>query len=81
MDCRHFREAVYLYDADTGEELVMSFRAHCADCPQCAREAEFKRRLLELVRRRCCRQSAPEELRSRILMQVLVLRRGTCEEA
>ena len=53
MDCRHFREAVYLYDADTGEELVMSFRAHCADCPECAREAEFKRRLLEMVGRRC----------------------------
>ncbi len=81
MDCRHFREAVYLFDADTGEELVMSFRAHCADCPQCAREAEFKRRLLELVRRRCCRRAAPEELRARILLQVLVLRQRGGEEA
>lgn len=76
MDCRHFRQAVYLFDDDSGQELLLSFRAHCADCPQCAREAEFKRRLLELVRRRCCRQAAPQALRARILMQVLVLRRG-----
>jgi mycothiol system anti-sigma-R factor len=81
MDCRRFREAVYLFDADTGEELLMSFRAHCADCPRCAGEAEFKRRLLELVRRRCCRQNAPAELRARILMQVLVLRQRGGEEA
>jgi RNA polymerase sigma-70 factor (ECF subfamily) len=76
MDCRHFRQAVYLVDDDSGQELLLSFRAQCADCPQCAREAEFKRRLLELVRRRCCRQAAPPALRARILMQVLVLRRG-----
>lgn len=81
MDCRHFRQAVYLCDDDSGEELVLSFRAHCEDCPQCAREAEFKRRLLELVRRRCCRETAPQGLRARILMQVLVLRSRSGEEA
>jgi mycothiol system anti-sigma-R factor len=67
MDCKEVRETIFLFtDGEMGEDLVVSFRAHMALCPDCARQIDYTRKLLLLVRERCCRQSAPERLRHRI---------------
>jgi mycothiol system anti-sigma-R factor len=71
MDCRSFRESIFLFtDNELEHELVTSFREHSDRCPDCARRADYTRRLLTLVRERCCRQSAPPQLRIRILAVV-----------
>jgi len=67
MDCKQVRETIFLFtDGEMGEDLVVSFRAHMALCPDCARQIDYTRKLLLLVRERCSRQSAPPRLRLRI---------------
>lgn len=71
MDCRSFRQSIFLFaDNELEHELVTSFREHSELCPDCARRADYTRRLLSLVRERCCRESAPPQLRIRILAVV-----------
>jgi mycothiol system anti-sigma-R factor len=68
MDCREVGKVVFLYiDDEMEESLVLSFRRHIDLCPGCARRIVVTRRLLELVRKRCVRASAPDRLRRRIL--------------
>ena len=68
MSCQHTRRTVFLYvDNELEQTLVVSFREHLARCPQCAREEEYVRRFVTLVRARCCRSTAPPTLRDRIL--------------
>ena len=71
MDCRRFRESIFLFtDNELEHELATSFREHSDNCPECARQADYAQRLLALVRQRCCRRSAPVQLRIRILAVV-----------
>ena len=78
MDCRSFRDSIFLFaDNELEHELALSFREHSDHCPECARRADYTRRLLSLVRERCCRHSAPPQLRIRIL--AVVRRRGAGE--
>lgn len=68
MNCHQARRIVFLFvDNEMEETLLMSFRQHLGSCPRCAREADYTVRLLTVVRQRCCRVSAPESLRDRIL--------------
>jgi mycothiol system anti-sigma-R factor len=68
MSCQHNRQIVFLYvDNELENTLVVSFREHLAQCPRCAREEEYVRRFVTLVRARCCRSAAPATLRERIL--------------
>lgn len=68
MNCHRVREVVFLYtDNEMGEELLVSFRAHLSLCPECARRADYTRRLLQIVRQYCKPAPAPERLRQRIL--------------
>ena len=68
MDCRKIREVVFAYaDNEIEGELLFSFRQHVAICPDCARQTVFAERLVMIVRQRCIRAAAPEQLRRRIL--------------
>ena len=68
MDCRKVREVVFVYaDNEMEGELLISFRQHVAICPECARQTVFAERLVMVVRQRCVRALAPEQLRRRIL--------------
>ena len=68
MDCRKVREAVFLYaDNEMEGELLILFREHVAICPECARRTTHAERLITVVRKRCVRAPAPEQLRQRIL--------------
>ncbi len=68
MDCSRFEEIVFLYsDNQLEQELVVLYRQHIELCPRCAHKAVYTERLLTILRRRCNRATAPEELRERIL--------------
>lgn len=68
MNCRKVREVLFLYtDNEMEQELRISFREHLDLCPSCARRIDAARVLLNLIRDRCARESAPERLRRRIL--------------
>lgn len=77
MDCKRIKEElVFLFaDNEMGQELLISFRRHVSVCPHCAREAEYTRELLTIVRRRAIRRPAPRGLRTKILA-ALPHRRG-----
>jgi len=71
MDCKRVYEVMYMFiDDEMDDELVPTFRSHVDGCPPCARRMDFTRRLLLTVRERCVRHSAPERLRSRILVSL-----------
>ena len=68
MNCRKVREVVFVYtDNEMEGELLISFRQHLAMCPECARQTVFAECLVMVVRQRCVRTLAPEQLRQRIL--------------
>lgn len=78
MDCKKAKQTVFLFTDDEMEEAALQLlRRHLEACPECARHAEYVRRLILLVRQRCCRQAAPPALRVRILARVRSVR---CEE-
>lgn len=68
-DCKKIHdELVFLYvDNEMGQEMLVSFKRHLADCPECAQEAQYTRKLVMIVRQRVRRTSAPTSLRERIL--------------
>ena len=67
MDCKKAQDCFYLFaDDEMEEELLVTFRAHLGCCPECERKIVYTRKLLELVRKSCTSQPAPEWLRVRI---------------
>jgi mycothiol system anti-sigma-R factor len=68
MNCRKVREFVFLYtDNEMDGELLASFRDHVLVCPECAKRTRHAETFVMIVRRKCVRESAPSELRRRIL--------------
>ncbi len=69
MKCKRVREEfVFRFvDNEMGQELQVAFDRHVADCPHCAQQTQFTRRLLTIVRERTVRCHAPTSLRDRIL--------------
>ncbi len=76
MRCSSVQEVIFLYtDNELEEEIRVSVRRHVELCPECAREIAYTTRLLQLLRQRCKRATAPSRLRRRILTS-LPHRRG-----
>jgi mycothiol system anti-sigma-R factor len=68
MDCKEVSETLFLFvDNEMEEALLTHFRDHVAACPGCARRMDYTRKLIWLVRERCTRCTAPQNLRNRIL--------------
>jgi len=71
MDCKRVHEVMYTFiDNEMDDDLVPTFRSHVDGCPPCARRMSFSRKLLVTVRERCVRHSAPDGLRTRILLSL-----------
>ncbi len=67
MDCKRVGEAIFLFfDNELEPELLSPFRDHVNGCVGCARQVDYTRKLLLLVRE-SVRCSAPDRLRMRIL--------------
>lgn len=68
MKCSRVKEVIFLYtDNELEEEVRVSVRRHVELCPECARQIAYTARLLQLLRQRCKRATAPSRLRRRIL--------------
>lgn len=53
-------------DGELDVDATDEFQHHLAQCRECFSEAEFERRLKEMVRRACGAERAPERLRERL---------------
>lgn len=71
MDCdckKIHEELVFLYaDNEMGQEMLVAFKRHLADCPECAQDAQYTQKFLMVFRQRARRARAPRSLRERIL--------------
>lgn len=68
MDCKEVGIALFLFfDNEMEQELLAPFRDHVSRCTHCAKQMDYTRKLLVIVREKCVRCSAPERLRHRIL--------------
>lgn len=69
MNCKRVREElIFLYDDnEMGQETLIAFQQHMVDCPECAQEVQYTRRLLTIVRQRATRCCAPSDLRQRLV--------------
>jgi mycothiol system anti-sigma-R factor len=68
MDCKEVGAALFLFfDNEMEEDLLAPFRDHVSGCGSCAKQVDYTRRLLLIVREKCIRCTAPERLRMRIL--------------
>jgi len=68
MDCQRAREAMFRdCDNELEPELMLAFREHMIGCPGCAHELAYLRKLVAVIRVRCCRDAAPSQLKVRIL--------------
>ena len=68
MDCKEVGSILFLFfDNEMDENLLTPFRDHVSHCGNCARQVDYTRKLLLIVRQRCIRCSAPDRLRHRIL--------------
>lgn len=68
MDCKRVSEVIFLFfDNEMDEDLLTPFRAHVDHCGDCARQLDYTRKLLLIVRERTFRCTCPDRLRQRIL--------------
>lgn len=78
MTCTEIHEElIFLFaDEELGQERLVAFQRHVADCPECAQHAQYTCRLLTLVRERTVRWPAPSRLRARIIAGLPHRQRG-----
>lgn len=68
--CRRILKDLRAYlDGECPEDLEEVIAQHLLDCPPCLDRADFDRELQALVAQRC-RESAPPELRDRVLRKL-----------
>jgi mycothiol system anti-sigma-R factor len=68
MDCKEVSTVVFLFfDNEMDEDALTPFRDHVGRCGHCAKQVDYTRRLLLIVRERTIRCTAPDSLRLRIL--------------
>ncbi len=68
MDCKEVSAALFLFfDNEMEEELLTPFQDHVGHCGPCAKQVDYTRKLLLIVRERTIRCCAPDRLRLRIL--------------
>lgn len=74
MSCKKIKEEfIVLFGEDAaGQDLMLAIRRHVSICPRCAEKAEHTRKIVTIVRERCSRESAPGELRERILARLRI---------
>ena len=69
MDCKEVSLVLFLFfDNEMEEETLTPFKDHVGRCGDCAKQVDYTRKLLLIVRERTVRCSAPDRLRHRILI-------------
>lgn len=74
-DCREVLDRVFEYlDGEMTEHDVAKIRQHLHECSPCLSEYDLDEALKALVRRSCGCESAPEDLRARIMVKITQVR-------
>jgi mycothiol system anti-sigma-R factor len=74
-DCSEVLERVYQYlDGELDTHAVGKIRQHLEECGPCLSEYDLDVVLKALVRRSCGGECAPDQLRTRILLQITEVR-------
>jgi mycothiol system anti-sigma-R factor len=74
VDCGKVLDQVYEYlDGELGPNDLAHIREHLLDCGPCLQQYDLDEALKALVRR-SCRESAPADLRERILVKITEVR-------
>lgn len=74
-DCREVLDRVFEYlDGEMTEHDVAKIRQHLVECSPCLSEYDLDEALKALVRRSCGCESAPEDLRARIMVKITQVR-------
>ena len=73
--CSEVLEAVYLYlDGELDDEMRHKVRHHLDECAPCLRRYGLDQAVKALVARCCGRETAPIDLRERVLMRIQQVR-------
>ncbi|WP_426561858.1 mycothiol system anti-sigma-R factor [Angustibacter sp. McL0619] len=74
-DCREVLDRVFEYlDNEMGELDCAKIKQHLEECGPCLQEYDLDQALKALIRRSCACESAPEELRTRVLTRITQVR-------
>ena len=75
IDCREVLEQVYLYlDGEMADEDCQHIREHLDECSPCLRKFGVEQDIKALIARKCGCESAPTELRVRVLARLQTVR-------
>jgi mycothiol system anti-sigma-R factor len=73
--CSEVLDRVYEYlDGEMDEHDVAKIRQHLEECRPCLSQYDIDLALKALLRRSCACESAPEELRTRIMVRITEVR-------
>ena len=74
-DCREVLDRAFEYlDGEMGEIDVVRIRQHLEECAPCLSEYDIDVMLKTLLRRSCACDTAPEALRTRIMVHISQVR-------
>ena len=74
-DCREVLDRVFEYlDNEMAELDCAKIKQHLEECGPCLQEYDLDQALKALIRRSCACESAPEELRNRVLTRITQVR-------
>ena len=81
-DCNEVLSWVYDFlDGEIDDERRASVLAHLEECPPCLQQYSLEKAVKALVYRSCCQETAPSELRVRVIARIqevrITYRRGT----
>ncbi len=75
IDCQEVMERLYEYlDGELTSERAAEVKAHLEDCRQCTALSNFEETFIRFLEVRTRTRKAPEELKKRILKDVLFSR-------
>ena len=73
--CPEVLSLVYDYlDGEIDDERRAEVRAHLEECPPCLQQYSLEQMVKALVHRSCCQDTAPTELRVRVIARIQEIR-------
>jgi mycothiol system anti-sigma-R factor len=80
-DCSSVLEHVYEYiDHEMADDDLETVKQHLEDCSPCLAEYGLEQTVKSLVQR-CCSETAPEELRAKVLSKIRQVQAGASADA
>lgn len=82
IDCSSVLDRVYEYiDHEMGEDDCATIQRHLDECAPCLEEFGLEQAVKALVHRSCGCDTAPEQLRVKVLSKIRQVQQGLAEES